>query len=118
MRIEIRSRGLKADERLRESITQRLQLALGRCGTRVVRATVFLADLNGPRGGVDKHCRVLLRLRSGTQVTLQATEADVHTAVAQAADRAGLSLKRQVERRRLRIRRSPGLSRSGAENNS
>lgn len=36
---------------------RRLEFALGRLGARVRSLTVRLADLNAPRGGVDKHCR-------------------------------------------------------------
>ncbi len=41
---------------------RRLEFALGRCGGRVRSLTVRLADLNGPRGSVDKHCLVAIRL--------------------------------------------------------
>ena len=35
---------------------RRLEFALGRFSARVRSLTVRLADLNAPRGGVDKHC--------------------------------------------------------------
>ncbi len=107
MRVEIRSRGMDIGERLRDYSIRRVRFALGRYGTRIVRAVVFLTDLNGPRGGIDKQCRILLRLRPGREVTVEASDADLLAAVDRAADRARHALSRDIQRRQHRNRRLP-----------
>ena len=41
---------------LREEALARVRFVLRRLGTVVPRAKVMFSDINGPRGGVDKHC--------------------------------------------------------------
>ncbi len=43
---------------------RRLEFALARFDARVRSLTVRVADLNGPRGGLDKRCLVAIRLTS------------------------------------------------------
>ena len=64
------------------------------------RVTVNLDDVNGPRGGVDKQCRILVSLRRGTPVKVEDMDVDLASAVGRAADRAGNAVARRVERRR------------------
>jgi hypothetical protein len=49
--------------------------------------TVRLADLNGPRGGVDKQCRIIVKLRPGEEVVVKDTASEVETAIDRCADR-------------------------------
>lgn len=51
-----------------------LEFALGRFGARVRSLTVRLADLNAPRGGVDKHC-----LADGSRAVRYVEKESFHT---------------------------------------
>lgn len=46
---------------MRESVERRVRFALRRLKALVPRADVQLADVNGPRGGLDKRCQIELR---------------------------------------------------------
>ena len=77
---------------------RRLEFALGRFGGRVRSLTVRLADLNGPRGGVDKHCLVAIRLTSPQRlIVVEDTDAEAEVAIGRTADRAARVVARAVQ---------------------
>lgn len=65
MRLTVQIRGGEGDsaeaEALRAHIERRIGFALARFSDGLGSVLVRLDDLNGPRGGIDKRCRVLLR---------------------------------------------------------
>ncbi len=99
MKILIRSR-LRASAAVRAYVERRLHFSLGRFSQRVERAMVHLQDVNGPRGGEDKLCRIEVRLRPGGSVFVEESGSAVLAAVAGAAERVGRAVSRAVERRR------------------
>ncbi len=100
MRIGVRGRHVELTKGLLEHVERRLRFALSRFGQRIRLAAVQLADLNGPRGGVDKQCKVTVTLSPSGKVMVEATDADLHTSIDLAADRAERSVTRELERRR------------------
>ena len=54
-------------------LERRLQFALARFSGHIQRVQVVLEDQNGPRGGLDKHCRVVVRLREAGDVVAEVT---------------------------------------------
>ena len=77
----------------------RLEFALGRFGTHVRSLTVRMTDLNGPRGGVDKHCLVAIRLTSPPRlIVIQDTDVEAEVAIARVAERAARVVARAVHR--------------------
>ncbi len=71
MRLVIRLNGVEAPPRYREQVEARLRLAIGRFGPRIGRVTVYVVDVNGPRGGVDVRCRIVAGLRGCGQVLVE-----------------------------------------------
>ena len=57
--------GGKPAPELTAHVERRLRFALTRFSGRIGRVNVFLTDQNGPRGGIDKTCRIVVRLRDG-----------------------------------------------------
>ncbi len=100
MRLEIRSKHYPLDDDRRQEIERRIRFALGRFVGRISLVTVSLTDVNGPRGGADKHCRLVAKLIPAGSVTIEETHTDVAAAVALAADRAGWSVNRELKRQR------------------
>lgn len=81
--------------------------ALHRLESHVRRVDVRLADLNGPRGGVDQRCRVALQLRHhGPEIVAEATDARIEVAIDRAATRVARRLRRLEQRRNRRPRRA------------
>ncbi|MCE9637673.1 MAG: HPF/RaiA family ribosome-associated protein [Planctomycetes bacterium] len=99
MKIEIRGRGVDVTDALRERAERRAGFAFDRFGGAVVAAEFMISDSNGPRGGVDKTCTVVVRGRHGPSVRAAADSDDVDAAIAAATDRAARAFARQEDRR-------------------
>ena len=105
MRVEIRARHGRLTRSLEEQLERRLHFALSRFGDRIQQATVQLADLNGPRGGEDQHCRIEVSLVPSGLIMAEATDAEVVSAVGRAAERVARRVRDALERKRtLRTR--------------
>ena len=100
MRIDIQALGFELTPALRAHTKRRLHFALGRSNAQVSRLWVRLSDLNGPRGGEDKRCHVRITLTYAPEVVIEDTEADLYVAIDRAADRAGRTVARRLERSR------------------
>jgi ribosomal subunit interface protein len=98
MKLDIRGHHLKVTDALHIHIKRRLQFALSRFESRVLQVTVRLADLNGPRGGVDKQCRMAVAIPSSGHIRAEVTDADLYTAIDRAADRIGHAVARELHR--------------------
>lgn len=104
MRLEIRRRGVEVTEDLRTHLEERLSLALGHFDSHVEVVRVYLRDVNGPRGGLDKQCRIVVALNRRGRVVVTGMDTDIAAAVNSAATRAGVAVKRHVKRGRARRR--------------
>ena len=103
---------------LRDTAVRRLRGAFRRFAWLVVRVRIRLSDVNGPRGGVDKRCRVSLETAVGRTVIVESRAGDWHAALGSAADRASAALARTWRRLRAvprsRRRALPALVSPGA----
>lgn len=100
MKVHVRSRQVEIDEAVRTHVVRRLEMGLGPHSDRILRATVYVVDVNGPRGGEDKVCRIEVRLRPTGTVIVGDAAADFLVAVDRAADRAEEAVARALKRRR------------------
>jgi len=63
---------------------------------------VRLGDTNGPRGGVDKRCRIVLKLRAAdsTSIAIEDVDENLRAAIARATARVGRTVARTLDRKR------------------
>lgn len=107
MQVNFRSPDAEA-ARLRSQAEHRVRFATRRLAWGVPRANVQLADVNGPRGGLDKLCRVELATDGRGTVVATALGYDWLAALDQALGRAVRGLVRLGQReRRLSRSRHP-----------
>lgn len=116
MVIDIRTRGFTLTPGLRSHVERRLEFALDRYRDRVARIRVVLGDVNGPRGGRDKSCRLELGLRGARAVRVAVTSGDLYAAIDAAAHRAGRTLTRALQRERTTTLELLWLARALARN--
>jgi ribosome-associated translation inhibitor RaiA len=96
----VRGRARLPDD-FEEHVRRRLGFALDRFSPRLLAVAVRVDDLNGPRGGSDKLCRIRVRLRGTNEVLAEDRSPDVFAALDRAADRVRFAVARAVERMRL-----------------
>ena len=96
MQVDIRARGFELTEGLRQHTERRLDFALGWADYDIRKVAVRLFDINGPRGGEDKCCRIQVTLPNAQEDT----EADLYLAIDRAAERVENSVARRLERQK------------------
>lgn len=82
----------------REHAVQRLRFVLRRLAWLVPRVRMQLADINGPRGGTDKRCRVEIRTARQGTVVVTAIAQEWRGAIDGALHRAARVLLRLLRR--------------------
>ncbi|MFO0674985.1 MAG: HPF/RaiA family ribosome-associated protein [Polyangiaceae bacterium] len=97
MNVEIRGRHLKLTRSFREYVEHRIGFALDRFVDRIRGVTVQVTDVNGPKGGVDKECRVLVTLRDSGTLVVSDVGPDFGVALDRAAGRAKRKMSRHVD---------------------
>ncbi len=100
MQLQIHRQNIRLDQGQFEEIERRMMFALDQFDSWVVDATVYVEDINGNKGGIDKSCRVLVNLRSGKTIKVEDVDAELMAAVARAADRLSNAVGREIERKR------------------
>jgi ribosome-associated translation inhibitor RaiA len=93
MKISIQFKDLQVTVSDRQRIEDAIRLALTRFAPLIHDLKATISDENGPRGGVDKTCRLIVRLHAGTVVVNEQASA-VMAAVTQAAERSARSVAR------------------------
>lgn len=103
MKVDVRIQSSDLAVALEDYVIRRVHFSLGRFAGRLGRVVVRVSDLNGPRGGVDKSCRILAELTpSGETVLNEAVDANLFVAIDHATERIGRSFSRRLERERER----------------
>ena len=102
MHIEIITRNVELTTEDHERAEERCSRMLSRYGDHIRHVTIRLLDINGPRGGVDKRCTLMIRLRDGGQVTVNRT-----------AETGGAAIGRSLEVARSKIRNRYGTRKGG-----
>ena len=100
MQFDIQTKGFSLTDSIRDYAKRRLRFALNRNDKHIVRVKVRLADINGPRGGIDKRCQIDLTLAGHNNIVVEDIEADLYIAIDRASDRCERTLSRHLERSR------------------
>ena len=104
MTVHIRSNGIEVTDDLREHIERTLASSLDRFTERLRSVSLFLADLNGPRGGVSRLCQMTARFRNGRLIRILQKDSEIEPAIKRAADRLKHALGRNASRAKRPIR--------------
>jgi putative sigma-54 modulation protein len=104
MHIDIQTSRLTLLPERREQIEHRADLALAAWQSRIGGVCVQLADLNGPTGGVDTRCRILVMLDGAADVVVEDVDSDLGDLINSCFDQ----VQRAVAKR---LRHTPSLRR-------
>ena len=101
----IRSTSTADAEPLRTYAERRLAFALRRFENRARRVVVRLVDTNGPKKGVDARCSIMLQMRDGRHIDVEAITAWPFASITLAAKRLNEALRRELEKMQVSVRR-------------
>jgi hypothetical protein len=104
--VAIRSR-VELPEGFSGSIRERLGRKLGYAGPLIERGTVRFEVLNGPKGGVDNVCRIMLVLSSRPSVQVDARGRGPREAFTRALPKLATTLQQAKEKHELSIPETP-----------
>ena len=96
MNITTTAQNFETSVALNTFVRSRLKNALARLDAEIIAIDVFMKDLNGPKGGVDKQARIRVQMRNRQVITVDAEHENLYAAV-----RAAVKLARQNVRRHL-----------------
>ena len=96
MKLRLTARGIELPAELKDFVMRRIHFGMGRLSGRIKSLSVRLADINGPRGGIDKCCDIRVDAGFGQELIVREQQATIHAAVALAVDRAERSVQRQL----------------------
>lgn len=113
MNVFIHTQGLKLSREDHEHIRSRLRQVLARFGRRAMGATLHLSDVNGPKGGGDKDCHLVVELEDTTAVVRDRGD-QLRALVDRSLHRAVQTITRQIGKARDRAVRAPQLGRHRA----
>jgi hypothetical protein len=112
MSVYIRQEGVEVDRSAPAHIRRKLRAKLANFAACVERASVRIADLNGPRGGIDRVCRIKVVLRGLPSLVFEQRGATLEAVVNGALTGMERAVRRSVQRRRMAPikgrRRAPG----------
>lgn len=98
MIVDIHARGFEMTPALAGHVRRRLGFVLARHGDRIQRVGVRVGDENGPRGGVDKFCRIQVRLVDAPAAVIEEVGVDLYAAIDRAAERVGRAVVKHLDR--------------------
>lgn len=99
MILEINNSKAGLDEEVTRKVKEMLRFTLARFEGVVTRVVVRFIDVNGPRGGVDKRCRISAKLKTTGQLVVVGEGASPVEALAGCLDRLVRSVRREIDRR-------------------
>ncbi len=91
MQVCIHTHGIDMTDGLKRQAFQKLDLALDRLENDIVSIHIYLRDTNGPLlGGIDKACRIVVRLQKEDLLVVEDIDANVQEVIDRATDRLGV----------------------------
>lgn len=105
MKVQVKARHFALTKELKQYVKRRLQFALGSQSEQVKRVEVMLSDINGPKGGEDKSCKILLKIKGQEDVVVDDVQSHLYSAIDRAAGRASRTVSKRVTRLRDKAKR-------------
>lgn len=108
MRVYLQTQGFELTSAIDAHVRKQLGRHLAGSEDNIIAVDVFLSDINGPKGGIDKKARVCVQLASRLTVSFEAIHTDLYRAITVASRKAKHNVKRilrrhkRLEKRELR----------------
>lgn len=94
MHINIQSRHFSLTPALNEHVQSKIRLTLGRFEHKIMRIDVNLSDVNGPKGGEDKCCKIIVKPNNSAAIVVADTAIDMYDAINSCSKRVKRTIRR------------------------
>jgi len=99
MIFETNNKQAQIDENYSNEVKRLLKFSLSRFEGAVTRVKIRFIDVNGPKGGIDKRCRISAKLRTGGQVVVSGEGEYYIEALSSCLERLVRSIRRKIGKR-------------------
>lgn len=100
MLILVHGSGFPLARELRDAVEEKIESSFDRFSRRIGKVNAYLADLNGPKKGVDKSIRLVVDVEREPVIVIEERGEDWLVLLESIADRASQSLAKQIKRSR------------------
>ncbi|MFH1278575.1 MAG: HPF/RaiA family ribosome-associated protein [Candidatus Eisenbacteria bacterium] len=105
MHLQVNGLNITLTDNLLDHVDKRFRFALDRLEPMVGRISVRLADANGPRGGFDKECKVLVTMRNGDTLVLHEKGEEMMNVIDRASDKTKRLINKKIDKKRTKRRK-------------
>jgi hypothetical protein len=113
MNVDVIAHGLHIDAATDAFVRDQVRSALQRFDDQVFSVDAYLKDINGPKGGIDKQVRFVVRLRNRQVITTEVARARLRAAVVVSIRKARRAVRRSLKKSQQRHRwRAAGLGKA------
>ncbi|WP_163836803.1 HPF/RaiA family ribosome-associated protein [Spartinivicinus ruber] len=95
MNFTITFRNLKDNGEVINYIDHRFAFAFSRMSDKIEKAMITLSNINGPKGGIDKQCQIILKPVGLRKIVVAERREDIREAIDQCFYKASQSLNRK-----------------------
>ncbi|MFN7894474.1 MAG: hypothetical protein ACK5OC_29585 [Pirellula sp.] len=100
MLILVHGNGFNLERELRDDVAEKIETSFTRFNSRIGKVHAFLADLNGPKKGIDKSIRLVIDVEREPVIVIEEKGEDWPALLESITERACQSLTRQIKRTR------------------
>ena len=98
MNITTRAQDFEMSSAIDEFARDQLRMALQPFSTDVLAVDVFMKDMNGPKGGVDKLALIRVRLTNRQVIALETEHENLYAAIKKGSKRTKRAVRRQLRK--------------------
>lgn len=102
MLIMVHSNGFDLRRELRDDVQEKIELVLSRFGNQIGKVSVYLADLNGPKKGIDKLIRLVIGLKRQPRIVVEQKGEEWPALLDGISDRVSHTISRKLDRLRAK----------------
>jgi putative sigma-54 modulation protein len=106
MLIQIHANGFKLHASLRDQVSEKIEAYLLGYHDQVRQVNAHLADVNGPKGGIDKSIRLVIDLHRKPTIVIEGKGEEWVSLLGSVVDRADRNVSRKIKKRRSRSDRT------------
>ena len=98
MQLEVNSRQTDIDEDVLCKAKRLLRFSLSRFKGAISRVKLMFNDVNGPKGGIDKRCRIMVKMKTAGQIVVENDGMDYIETLSICLDRLTRAIRRKIDR--------------------